>query len=355
MNHAITYNARWKALAILFASILVLQLVVLLPKATAASLVNTSVRFDHMQTSTQTTGTVCAAASSAGAGTETSVKVTFPSGYTVSTTVADWSVDTSTTTGWPTGATAWPGIAQATTASDQNVTFPSNDLTDTTVHCFNWDNPAAVETNSAVASDSTGSVTTQAAGPTAIDTGNYATATISNDQISVDAQVDSTFSFALNSNTASLGTLSTSSPSSATAINASVTTNAQGGWQMWAADPAGSPGLTSTAAAHTINYSPTAGSAAAVLSSGAEGYNLGAGASSGTCNGSTTYDPAFNNSAGTTYKGGGLDNSLRTLVGGGGTANGCAIPLTVNASIAGTTPAANDYSGLVTVVAAGIF
>ena len=356
----------WQLIGLLVVLLLVVQVSVpfLLPRASAGSLGKTIVRFDRMNTSQATTGMVCAAASASGAGTEASVKVTFPTGYTVSGTAGNWTV-TSTTTGWPSGAATWPGIGTATSVSGQSVTFPSNDITDTTLHCFNWSNTAALSIKSSATANNTGTVITQATGPTTIDTGNYATSSVAStcgtgsqgcDQIYVSASVNSTFSFSLLSNTASLGTLSASGPTSATAINARVDTNAEHGWQMWAADPAsgGQTGLYSTTAAHQIAYSPTVGSASAALTTGAEGYNLGAGtAGTGTCT-SVTDDTNFA-SGGTAFKGGGLDNTLRSLAVSTGVANDCELPLTVNASISATTPPATDYAGTVTVVAAGSF
>jgi len=174
------------------------------------------------------------------------------------------------------------------------------------------------------------------------------------DQIQVSATVNPTFSFSLSATTAALGTLTTANPVSATAINGTVSTNAGRGWQMWAADLAGTPGLTSTAAAHTIAYSPTVGSAAAALTNGNEGYNLGVGtASGGTCT-SVTDDNNFK-SSGTSYQGGGLDGTLRSLAVSTGIASACNLPLTVSASISATTAAATDYAGTMTIVAAGSF
>jgi len=122
---------------------------------------------------------------------------------------------------------------------------------------------------------------------------------------------------------------------------------------MWAADPAGTPGLNSTIASKNIPYAPTVGSAAAVLAT-QEGYNLGVAAAAGTtCNGAT---PNANfASSGTGLKGGGLDNTLRIIGVSTGIANACYFPLTVNAMILATTPAASDYAGTMTIVAAGRF
>jgi hypothetical protein len=364
--HKNKYFTRWRVVGCVFALVLLAQAVVplLLPRASAGSLTYTTVRFDRMKGSTATTGTVCAKPSSTA--TETSVKVTFPTGYTVSATTGNWTVSTAATTGWPkdplndsTAATAWPGISAPTGSgefviSGQSVNFGSGDLTAATWYCFNWTNSAAVSTASGANANLTGQVITQITGGTASDTGNYATATVTNDQIAVTATVNTTFNFLLSSNTAALGALTTANPVAATAINATVNTNAQKGWNIWAADPAGTPGLTSTIASKTIAYNPAAGSAVATLANGVEGYNMGAGTATGTtCTGVT--DDANFISGGTNYRGGGLDNTLRTVAVSTGVANACALPLTVNASISATTPGATDYAGTITVVAAGRF
>ena len=104
-----------------------------------ADLGQASVRFDRMQISTATTGTVCAKPTTTA--TEADVQVTFPTGYTLGT-AANFTVNT-TNTAWPTGGTAWPSIATATNVTGQVVTFPSGDLTVGTLYCFNWANSAA--------------------------------------------------------------------------------------------------------------------------------------------------------------------------------------------------------------------
>jgi hypothetical protein len=85
-----------------------------------------------------------------------------------------------------------------------------------------------------------------------------------------------------------------------------------------------------------------------------EGYNLGAGTASGTTCTSVSTDTKFAN-GGTPFRGGGLDGTLRSLATSTGVADVCALPLKVNASISNTTPAATDYAGTITVVAAGLF
>jgi hypothetical protein len=326
--------------------------------SSASSLSNTLVRFDSMTQSTFTSGTVCAAASAALAGTEASVKVTFPTGYTVSTTAADWAVSTATTSGWPSGATAWPGIAAPTGTGDfvisgQSVTFQSTDISDTTEHCFNWtNNTTALETASSPANDLTGSVTTQAAGATTIDSGNYATATVSSDQVSVSATVNPTFSMALANTTDALGVISPGAvKSSTTPATMTVSTNAKNGWSAWGSSA--NAGLKSTTINYTIasNCSSNAGTNS-TLSAGTEGYNLGLTKTDGGAGTITIATPFVGGVAG---KGGGLCTNSQILATSNGSANNAVLTLKNNAAISGSTPAANDYADTETFVAGGLF
>lgn len=345
MNSRTLTRTNWAILAAVFSVAIVTPLFIS-QLTHAASLQQVFVRFDRMKISTATTGTVCAKPASTA--TEANVKVTFPTGYTLGSDT-DFTVDT-TNTAWPTGGTAWAGINTATTVSGQDVTFPSSDLTPGTLYCFNWTSTAAVTTKSSATNSNIGSVTTQTSGPADIDTAEYATATITDDQIVVTATVPSTFSFALSGNTDALGTLSTSSvTASPTPRTATVNTNAKNGWMVWAKDA--NTGLTSASASKTI-ASTTPGTNS-TLSAGTEGYNTGVTNSqvggSGTI---TVAAPFVGNAAG---KGGGLDTSLRSLASSNGTADTAVLTLTNNVAIAPTTAAATDYTDTITVVGAGLF
>ncbi len=322
-------------------------LFVLAHMSTASAFSRTFVRFDRMRTSTATTGTVCA--NPATVATENDVQVTFPTGYTVSTTAGNWTVNT-TNLAWPTGGTAWPGIGTATAAAGQVVTFPSTDLTVGTLYCFNWTNTAAVSVKAAATSSNTGTITTRTSVPATIDTAGYATASISDDQIVVTASVPQTFSFALSGNTDPLGSLSSASVSaSPTPRTATVNTNAKNGWLVWARDS--NTGLNSASAAATI-ASTTPGTNS-TLSAGTEGYNTGVTSSQVSGTGSISVAAPF--AGGALGQGGGLDTSLRTLATSNGTANTAVLTLTNNAAIGTTTPAATDYTDTITVVGAGLF
>jgi hypothetical protein len=314
--------------------------------ASAAALSQATVRFDRMTISTATTGTVCA--KPATVGTETTVDVTFPTGYTLG---AAGTFTTSTTNlAWPTGGTAWPSIGTATAVASQKVTFPSGDLTVGTLYCFNWTNAAAVTTQSSASNSNLGTITTNATGPTAIDTAQFATATVTNDQISVSATVPAVFSFALSGNTDPLGTLSTGSViTSPTPRTATLSTNAKNGWMVWAKDA--NTGLTSSSASSTI-ASTTPGSNS-TLSAGTSGYNTGVTTSQVGGSGSITVAAPFvGSSAG---QGGGLDSSLRILASSNGTADTAVLTLKNNVAISPTVAAAADYADTITVIGAGLF
>lgn len=342
-----TFRLTPLSLAVTYATVLAGSVVLAVGSASAATLTRVEVRFDRMKVSTATTGTVCVEPATV-ASTEATVKVTFPTGYTVSSTTSNWTVDT-TNTAWPTGAVAWPGIGTATNVTGQTVTFPSGNL-GANLNCFNWTNSSAVSVTATPGASQAGTVVTEASGPTTIDTGNYSTAAISDDQIVVSATVPQTFSFALSGNTDALGNLSTGSvAASPTPRTATVNTNAKNGWHVWAKDA--NTGLHSASASATV-ASTTPGTNS-TLAAGTEGYNMGV--TSSQTGGSGTISVATAFVGGSTGKGGGLDTSLRTVASSTGTANNAVLTLTNNASIGSTTAAATDYADTITVVGAGLF
>jgi len=308
--------------------------------ASAAILSQTLVRFDRMKASTSTTGTVCAKSASTG---QTSVTVTFPTGYAVSTVTTNWATNTANLS-WPTGASPWVTIgANASTATGQVVSWTSGSLIAGTLYCFNWTNTAAVSTGTAGAY--TGTVATN------IDTATpFSTASIASDQIAVSATVAPTFTFAINVNTDNLGQLATGSVvTSPTPRTATVNTNAKNGWYVWAKDA--TTGLNSVTTATTI-ASTTPGSNS-TLAAGSEGYNTGI--TQTQTGGSGTITVATGFVGGSIGKGGGLDTTLRTLASSTGTANNAVLTITNNASISSLTLPATDYTDTITLVGAGLF
>ena len=152
----------------------------------ASSFASAYVRLNSQQASVPLSGTICAQASSAGAGIENSVTVTFPSDFTISQTASDW---TTSVTNLPSGSATWPVIGSpATSISGQSVTFSSSDLTLNTLYCFNF--TGASSTTGAVGDNKTGTITTKDNLNSTIDLATYAVSIVDNNQISVTATID---------------------------------------------------------------------------------------------------------------------------------------------------------------------
>jgi hypothetical protein len=348
-------------LIILFvATILLAQLVpALISKAFAANMGDVTVRFDNMNTSSTTTGYVCIKPGSI-ASTVASVAVTFPPGFTVSTTLANWATSV-TNTGWPTTfgtPQAWPTIgAAASSVSGQTVTFSSGNLTSTTtLYCFDWTNAAALTQPAAAGSTEPGNVVTQTSAPATIDTGNYATQTVTNDQVVVTGTVVPTFSVTYNNNADALGSLSSTSPVASSTSTFTVGTNSSRGWSAWVKDT--NSGLASASQAHTISSTttPGIGVAAAALTAGNEGMNLGVSVTNaGTGAGTPAVSPNFAGST-TNFTGGSFNNAgFQQIITDSGTTAGLVVTPTNNVSISAATPPATDYTDTETFVAAGNF
>jgi hypothetical protein len=302
-------------------------------------------RLDRVKAANATGGTVCANTTTVN--TEASVQVTFPAGFTVNSTAANWTV---TTTNLPTGATAWPGIATATTVAGQTVTFPSTDLTVSTLYCFNFSGTTTL-TNGTAGNDKTGTIVTRTSVPAVIDTINYASSLISDDQIAVSATVPSTFSFALGGNTANLGALSTSAVVSATGVTATVNTNANNGWITWVKSANGS--LNSAATGGTLASPGTSNSTPESLLA-QSGYILDTDLTTDAALGGTvTIDTEYNGTD--TNSGGHLVTAFQPIASSNGPAGGDIITLLVRAKADALTKAATDYTDTLTVSAAGRF
>jgi hypothetical protein len=307
-------------------------------------------RLDRMKASTTTGGLVCAEPNTVG--TEVDVQVTFPTGFTVNSTAANWTV---TTTNLPSGASAWPGIATASAVSGQIVTFPSTDLTVGTLYCFNFA-AATTLTNSTAGNDKTGTITTRATGPTTVDSTQYATSIISDDQIVVTAVVPSTFTFSLSGNTDSFTSDLSTTTASTTGRTVTIATNAASGWVAWvkslnAALNSGSTGAT-IATAGTVNDAPT--DLASVT-----GYVLDvnittdSGTGTGTVSQAAGYGAEYNGT--NTTSGGTLSGTFQPIAASSGTTDGDVLTLIERAKISAVQQAANDYTDTLTVVAAGRF
>jgi hypothetical protein len=219
-----------------------------------------------------------------------------------------------------------------------------------TLYCYRWINTTGnAVTTGTTGVDKTGTVLTRDTGVATIDSTQYATAVITNDQIVVSATVPATFTFTLGANTDSLGTLSTGAVGASSGVTATVITNAQNGWITWAKDL--NQGLVSAVASKTITTTGTINATPDTLSAGTEGYVLDV---------NETADPQTNGSIDAEYNGGAdaggtYSANYQPINSGTGPTSGYASSLVERAAISGTTPAATDYTDTLTVVAAGQF
>ncbi len=362
--------------------------------AAAAPYTYALVRFDRLSAGTVfTSGTVCVNATAGNvAGTETTVRVVFPTGFTVSTTPANWTVNSTSNTSWPVGAVSWTGISLPTNApTGQTVDFVSGDLASANIYCFNWTNTTtALSTPASAGNNLTGSVTTRTgAYPGTADaaSSNYATSVIGSggtgDQVNVTATVPPTFIFTLSGNSQPFSTnLDPATTVSTAALNISVTTNASAGWVAYVKDLSANAKTvsdTSSGNLHGALMSPTAanykisnnttnsiGTAAHTNTAGAEDYGFavtsvtaGGGGQAGTPSANAAYDSTggFATCSGNgTCKMGPINPSFYSpFASSTGTSAGDVISFVERANIAGITPAATDYADTLTIVAAGRF
>lgn len=353
MIHLIHSAKQKTAVLVVFCLLLVIALpIIFVEKIDAANLTQAYVRLDRLADGATTGGMICAKATTTDV--ETMVKVTFPTGFATVDTPANWTV---TTTNIPTDATAWIGIGTSTTATGQDVTFPSGDMVVGTLYCFNFTGTSTL-TNAGAGNNLTGIITTQKAGPTTIDSSNYALSIISNDQIVVTATVPATFTFVLSGVTDdALGTLSDSSiVSSPTPRTVTITTNAAAGWVAWVKSANAALNSASTGAniatAGTVNNTPED------LDS-VTGYVLDVDKTTDASGGCTLQqNPGYGDEYDGTdaTQGGSLSTTFQPIAECvSGTANGDIITLTNRVKIATTQAAATDYTDTLTVVAAGRF
>lgn len=334
---------------ILIFSLIFLLVGPLLPQAQAQAIFQQAyLRLDRMKASTTTGGTVCAKPNTVG--TEADVQVVFPTGFTVNTTAANWTV---TTTNLPSGATAWVSIGTATAVSGQTVTFASGDLTVGTLYCFNFSATSTLTTSTAGASK-TGTITSRTLTPTTIDTSPYATAVITDDQIAVTATVPSIFSFTLGANTAALGTLSSSTTTSATGITLTIATNANAGWVAWVKNS----GLTSTATSATITSPGTVDDTPSDLASTTgvvldTDITTDSPTGTGTVTQAAGYGAEYNGT--NTTSGGALSTTLQPIAASNGTTDGDVLTMILRSKVSAVQAAASDYADTLTVVGAGRF
>lgn len=195
------------------------------PKSHAADLTQGFIRLSRQSPSTTAGGLICTTTPLSDNGSETSVQIIFPTGFTVNQNQSNWQVSTDDI---PSTATAWPGIGTAISISGQTVTFPSSDLSSSTQYCFNFSSNTL--TNPSSTGNYPGYIRTRN-GSTTIDSIEIGLFVIANDRIGVTATVPANptdFSATLNLNNPSNNSFSQNTELSYTLQYASHLSNATG-------------------------------------------------------------------------------------------------------------------------------
>ena len=308
-----------------------------------------SVRTDRTMVSAATGGQVCAKTHTIA--TEAHLDVIFPTSFSVNTTAANW---TTNTTSLPNGSAAWPGIGTATAVSGNTVTFPSGDLTPDTLYCFNFVGTDTL-TAGIAGTNQIASLRTSDNGKFTINFSQYALAVIADDQVTVSAEIPSMFAVSLS------GAADTfTSPLSSDTVTFThgrtflIINNANSGWVAWVKSS-----NTALVSASTGKFIPTTGVIDDVPSdlSNTTGYLLDVAITFDANNGvggvsqGVGYGAEY---AGTnTSSGGTLSTTFQPIASAGGTTGGDILTLKERARITPLQPAATDYTDTLTIVAAG--
>jgi hypothetical protein len=219
--------------------------------------------------------------------------------------------------------------------------------------------------------DLVGSVSTFTTGPTLQDTNNYALTVLAcavapcGDNVTINATVPPIFEFALSTNTMTFsGNLDYTVVNTSSHVDATVTTNAKGGWIMWAKSQ--NLGLSSTSSGGTIPTVSWNSDLPTTLSPGSGGTAqdaLGVTTLPATtphvnyCSTSNlTVDPEYDTVGHAGTHGGAYTANYAEI----GTCTGAVsdndgLRMVCNVAITPVTPAATDYTDIVTVVGAGNF
>jgi hypothetical protein len=320
----------------------------------AATFTKYYVFLDKIEATAGTGGIVCVKPATTSSSNH-DLKITWPSGFTVSGTTGNWAATTSNIPLDINGTvpTAWPGITSATASvSTQTVTWTySSDqtLSSSNIYCFRFASSSALTLPSATSGAvDKGTITTETVTPTTIDTGDFAMAIVSGttDQISVTSTVTPTFNFALGSNSIALGNLPISGTPATGNTTMTISTNALNGWNAWV--KSANAGLFSSSTGQTIASQGTYPTTTDI--NGTEGYQLNGVATTG----SPTIAPGYLNAA-TTHIGGKLDAFYENLATMTSPTSNAVVTLNLLAEAAATRIASTDYNDTLTVVASGSF
>jgi hypothetical protein len=198
-------------------------------------------------------------------------------------------------------------------------------------------------------------MTTQITGPATLDSTVVAVdiTTTNADQVTVTATVGSSFNFALNSNSLSLGALTTGSVSTGN-VTVDIDSNAENGWIAWMRSEGAAATLASASTGDSIASTGTVNGAVETATAGTENYIVDvAGAQGGSSNGSLTIGAEYDGNGTTT--GGTLDTTYQQIAQSTGQALNDTLTLTAIAAISTLTQAATDYTDTWEVIGAGNF
>lgn len=294
------------------------------------------------------------------AGTDAKLKVTFPTGFTVSATFGDFTISTANLPSSVNGSAtvnAMPGIATATAVSGQTVTFPITDLTTATPYGFAITGGITTPDVGSDTEYTNGVIFTTTSADATLDSSEWATEILSgstSDNVSVSATVDANFEFTLDTTAIAFGTLSDASVSTSSGNDVTIATNAEAGWTIMV--KSANKGLTSTAESVTISATGTANTTPEDITAGTPQYGLFVDdtmTDSGNGTGTATQADEYNEAAG---KVGTLNSNGYTEVAyGTGTTGGDVMTLKASAAIGDWTVEATDYADTLTVIGAGVF
>jgi hypothetical protein len=292
------------------------------------------------------------------------IKVTFPSGFTVTTGTP--AVGTTGFTNTPASITAPPGsLTSAATAGSKDIVvsgLTSGSLDNTTLYGFTI--PTGTVQNPGSAGQYNVTVESENSGGTAIDTTTTPVyvygAGANGDQLTVHASVSPNFSFSLSANSDTVPQVDPTTIQTSTGVNMVVGTNSPLGYTAYVKSSNGS--LTSAISSGTPITSGTFNGSPDTVTAGASKYGFvpTTGAACSTCNGTLTYDTEYSAGAGApissgTQAGSFNSTSFASFVSRSGYTNADTIALKERVAVANTVGYANDYTDTLTIVAAGNF
>jgi len=310
-------------------------------EAKAAQFTRATIRYDRMMTGKLSSLQVIIVPLTVG--TEAKVKLVF-AGATLG------AGQSATTAALPSYAVGLPGIGTTAIGGGTSIVVNCTDLTVGTTYAFNL----TIGVSTPAANSYSDTVSTLTSGDVVIDSTTVASRIISNDQITINANVPPSFTFVLSGNTDAFTTdLSAGSVSSTGGISVVVTTNAAKGWTGWIKSLNTGLNSVTTGAGENIGTSGTYNATPEVCVVGTDCYVLDVGVTNGGGSGSLTADAEYAGNWTTT--GGTLMNYFVPFAGRTGKATNDTVWLKAHATMISTKAAGSDYTDTWTVVGAGNF